>query len=107
MLYVQREDPAEVGEPSGSRLPPASSLKIYCFYGIGKPTERSYHFHENKDPLSRLNVSIETTIGGEGSDHGVVTAEGDGTVSLLSAGYMCAEGWLLKGFNPTVVKIKT
>ncbi|RPA95048.1 Lecithin:cholesterol acyltransferase [Choiromyces venosus 120613-1] len=94
--------------PLESRLPLAPSLKIYCFYGIGKPTERSYYFHhESKDSGSRLNVSIDTTVNGEaGSDRGVVTAEGDGTVPLLSAGYMCAKGWRLKRFNPAGVKVK-
>ena len=33
--------------------------------------------------------------------------EGDGTVPLLSNGYMCAKGWKLKRFNPAGVKIKT
>lgn len=32
--------------------------------------------------------------------------EGDGTVSLLSAGYMCNKGWHMKRYNPAGVKIK-
>ncbi|KAG0136051.1 Lecithin:cholesterol/phospholipid:diacylglycerol acyltransferase [Tuber indicum] len=106
-VEANQKIPQKWVNPLESRLPLAPSLKIYCFYGIGKPTERSYYFHENSDPLSRLNVSIDTTVSGEGSDRGVVTAEGDGTVSLLSAGYMCVKGWRLKRFNPAGVKIKT
>ncbi len=32
--------------------------------------------------------------------------EGDGTVNLLSIGYMCNKGWKLKRYNPAGVKIK-
>ena len=32
--------------------------------------------------------------------------EGDGTVSLLSAGYMCAKGWRMKRYNPAGVQVK-
>lgn len=58
------------------------------------------------DPLSRLNISIDTTVNGDGSDRGVVTGEGDGTVSLLSAGYMCAKGWKMKRYNPAGIPVK-
>ena len=33
--------------------------------------------------------------------------EGDGTVSLLSLGAMCVEGWKRKRWNPGGVKITT
>jgi phospholipid:diacylglycerol acyltransferase len=32
--------------------------------------------------------------------------EGDGTVSLLSIGYMCHRGWKIKRYNPGKAKIK-
>lgn len=32
--------------------------------------------------------------------------EGDGTVNLLSVGYMCNRGWNFKRYNPAGVKIK-
>ena len=92
--------------PLESRLPLAPSLKVYCFYGMGKPTERSYFYREDLDPLSTLNVTIDTSLTRGSIDHGVVMGEGDGTVSLLSTGYMCAKGWRLKRFNPAGVKIK-
>lgn len=33
--------------------------------------------------------------------------EGDGTVSLLSSGFMCSKGWKMKRFNPANIPIKT
>jgi len=38
-------------------------------------------------------------------DHGVVMGEGDGTVNLLSSGYMCAKGWGIKRYNPAGIKV--
>lgn len=66
----------------------------------------SYYYQDVADPLSRLNISIDTTVNGDGSDRGVVTGEGDGTVSLMSAGYMCAKGWKMKRYNPAGIPVK-
>lgn len=40
---VERNDliPRKWVNPLESRLPHAPSMKIYCFYGVGKPTERA------------------------------------------------------------------
>lgn len=38
-------------------------------------------------------------------DHGVVMGEGDGTVNLLSTGYMCNKGWKIKRYNPANIPI--
>lgn len=38
-------------DPIASPLPRASSLKIYCLYGTGLPTERSYHYKVQCDKL--------------------------------------------------------
>jgi phospholipid:diacylglycerol acyltransferase len=81
-------------------------MKIYCFYGIGKPTERSYFYREDPDLSSKLNITIDTRVSNDHVDRGVVMGEGDGTVSLLSLGYMCAKGWRIKRFNPAGAKIK-
>lgn len=99
-------DPRKWINPLESRLPLAPNLKIYCFYGIGKSTERSYFYREDQDPLSSLNVTIDTSLTMGEVDHGVIPGEGDGTVPLLSNGYMCAKGWRIKRFNPAGVKIK-
>ena len=92
--------------PLETRLPLAPNLKIYCFYGIGKKTERSYFYREDQDPLSKLNVTIDTSLSMGNIDHGIVLGEGDGTVPLLSNGYMCAKGWRMERYNPAGVQIK-
>ena len=92
--------------PLETRLPLAPNLKIYCFYGIGKKTERSYFYREDQDPSSKLNVTIDTSLTMGDVDHGIVLGEGDGTVPLLSNGYMCAKGWKMERYNPAGVQIK-
>lgn len=39
--------------------------------------------------------------------NGVRMGEGDGTVSLLSLGAMCVEGWKRKRWNPAGIKVTT
>jgi phospholipid:diacylglycerol acyltransferase len=100
--------PAKWINPLETRLPLAPNLKIYCFYGIGKPTERGYFYRAETDPLSKLNVTIDTTYSSPNGpvDRGVIMGEGDGTVNLLSSGYMCAKGWKMKRYNPSGAKVK-
>lgn len=103
--------------PLEARLPIAPNLKIYCFYGIGKPTERAYFYKESENPLhGNINITIDTSVTSPGMrlqalgsvDRGVVFGEGDGTVNLVSTGYMCSKGWKgIKRYNPGGVKIKT
>jgi phospholipid:diacylglycerol acyltransferase len=99
--------PAKWVNPLETRLPKAPNLKIYCFYGTGKPTERSYFYREDTDPLSKLNVTIDNSYtNNDGSvDHGVILGEGDGTVNLVSMGYMCSKGWKMKRYNPAGAKV--
>jgi len=99
--------PRKWANPLESRLPLAPDLTIYCFYGIGKPTERSYFIRPVNDPLSNLSVVIDSSVTSSDSDHGVILGEGDGTVPLLSSGYMCSKGWKMKRYNPAGVRIKT
>lgn len=106
--------------PLEARLPKAPNMKIYCFYGIGKPTERAYFYKETTNIRhaandSKTNITIDTAfitgpppVGTPIVDHGVIFGEGDGTVNLLSTGYMCSEGWRnIKRYNPAGVKITT
>jgi phospholipid:diacylglycerol acyltransferase len=72
--------------------------------GTGKPTERAY-FYRDASPLTGINVTIDTSITAGNVDHGIVLSEGDGTVNLLSMGYMCTKGWDLHRFNPAGAKI--
>ena len=39
--------------------------------------------------------------------NGVKLGEGDGTVSLLSLGAMCVDGWKRERWNPAGIKITT
>ena len=100
--------PAKWINPLETRLPLAPNLKIYCFYGIGKPTERAYFYRAETDPFSKLNVTIDTSYSSTDGpvDRGVVMGEGDGTVNLLSSGYMCAKGWKMKRYNPAGATVK-
>ncbi|KAF2746864.1 Phospholipid:diacylglycerol acyltransferase [Sporormia fimetaria CBS 119925] len=98
--------PAKWINPLETRLPKAPNLKIYCFHGIGKPTERAYYYKEDPEPMGQFNVTIDTGFTEGNVDHGVVLGEGDGTVNLLSLGYMCSKGWKIKRYNPAGVKIK-
>ncbi|MCJ1428074.1 hypothetical protein MMC29_005982 [Sticta canariensis] len=99
-------DPRKWMNPLESRLPLAPHLRIYCFYGIGKSTERSYFYREDQDPTSKVNVTIDTSLMMGEVDHGVIPGEGDGTVPLISNGYMCAKGWRIKRYNPAGAKVK-
>lgn len=92
--------------PLEVRLPHAPHLKIYCFYGVGKDTERSYFYREDLDPLRSLNVTIDTSVTRDEVINGIIPGEGDGTVPLLSNGYMCAKGWKMKRYNPAGVEVK-
>ncbi|EEP77146.1 conserved hypothetical protein [Uncinocarpus reesii 1704] len=105
-VETNEADPRKWLNPLEARLPLAPNLKIYCFYGVGKPTERSYFYREDNDPLTKLRVSIDTSVTNGDVDHGVVMSEGDGTVNLLSLGYMCAKGWRIKRYNPAGAKVK-
>ncbi|CAD6502960.1 BgTH12-02634 [Blumeria graminis f. sp. triticale] len=98
-------NPKKWVNPLETRLPLAPSLKIFCFYGVGKPTERSY-FYRDSGPLSSLNVTIDTALKTSNIDHGVILGEGDGTVNLLSVGYMCNKGWDIHRYNPSKIKVR-
>ncbi|KAK4228149.1 putative phospholipid:diacylglycerol acyltransferase [Podospora fimiseda] len=100
------KDPRKWINPLETRLPLAPSLKIYCFYGVGKPTERAYYYRRPlMGPLSSLNLTIDTGLIQGEVDRGVILGEGDGTVNLMSTGYMCNKGWKMKRYNPAGVKI--
>jgi hypothetical protein len=43
-LILSRSSPSYLWDVADSRLPNAPSMKIYCLYGHGKETERSYWY---------------------------------------------------------------
>lgn len=104
-VEANEDDPRKWLNPLESRLPLAPDLKIYCFYGVGKPTERSYFYREDTDPLSSINLTMDTLVTNGKVDRGVLMGAGDGTVNLLSAGYMCAKGWGINRYNPAGAKV--
>lgn len=81
-------------------------MEMYCMYGVGLPTERSYIYKLSPSPDTcyipfRIDTSAEG--GSEGClKGGIQFVDGDETVPALSAGFMCAKGWRGKTrFNPS------
>ncbi|GMP88688.1 hypothetical protein CsSME_00040583 [Camellia sinensis var. sinensis] len=92
--------------PLETKLPDAPDMEIYCLYGVGIPTERSYVY---KLSLSNRCKSIPfqiDSLADESGDsclkRGVYFVDGDESVPVLSAGFMCAKGWRGRTrFNPS------
>jgi len=111
-------------------------MKIYCVYGHGKETERSYWYttggYEQVDTFSPRQEYIDCSsqncsaaLSMQSSrnswidfaysndsvwpkvQNGIKIGEGDGTVSLLSLGAMCVEGWKRPRWNPAGIKVTT
>ncbi|KAI5184598.1 phospholipid:diacylglycerol acyltransferase [Nematocida homosporus] len=88
--------------PLLSPLPHAPNLRIYSLYGIGKPTERAYILEKTQSApllLHRTQSCEKQRI-----YRGICTVDGDGTVPLLSAGYMGYAGWKSNKLNPSRIK---
>ncbi|KAJ6593573.1 phospholipid:diacylglycerol acyltransferase [Mycena capillaripes] len=141
VLKANNADHTKWSNPLEVQLPHAPSMKIYCVYGHGKETERSYWYaqstHEydetadtavgadpqciDPDGACTTRTAFDTPlqrkswIDAEFTDEGVLPrvrngvkmGEGDGTVSLVSLGAMCVEGWARKRWNPAGIKITT
>uniref|UniRef100_A0A7N0TEZ4 Phospholipid:diacylglycerol acyltransferase n=2 Tax=Kalanchoe fedtschenkoi TaxID=63787 RepID=A0A7N0TEZ4_KALFE len=77
--------------PLETRLPNAPDMEIYFMYGVGIPTERAYVYKLSHAAECDIPFRIDTsTNDGNGClQDGVYTADGDETVPVLSAGYMC------------------
>ncbi|MED6155467.1 putative phospholipid:diacylglycerol acyltransferase 2 [Stylosanthes scabra] len=93
--------------PLETKLPNAPDMEIYCLYGVGIPTKRSYVY--NKLSTSKKCKTIPFRMdasanGGEGSclQNGVHFVDDDESVPVLSSGFMCAKGWRgITRFNPS------
>lgn len=129
-------------DPVASPLPYAPSLKMYCLYGTGLPTERSYFYELSCDQVSaskevgadqtciadnpEATCSNRTTSSGgdppespfyidvaaksemQNITSGVRFSDGDGSVPLLSLGYMCQKFAEPRSrHNPSGIKVFT
>ncbi|KAH9940368.1 phospholipid:diacylglycerol acyltransferase [Epithele typhae] len=143
-LKANNLDHTKWTNPLEVQLPNAPSMKIYCVYGHGKVTERSYWYTQRSyeyddvqpddprelctdadaagggectSPRAGLDMPLAraTAIDAEFTDdgarppilNGVKMGEGDGTVSLLSLGAMCVEGWKRERWNPAGIRVTT
>ncbi|KAI8984782.1 Lecithin:cholesterol acyltransferase-domain-containing protein [Mycotypha africana] len=122
-LLKNEDDHTKWSSPLESRLPVAPNMKIYCMYGTGVPTERSYYYaaadeaaeqtcrddetietscvegaedcssDDNEEDITYIDASVNNPV--RRIETGIRFSDGDGTVPLLSLGYMCAPsgGW--------------
>ncbi|KAF2323606.1 hypothetical protein GH714_036294 [Hevea brasiliensis] len=92
--------------PLETKLPNAPEMEIFSMYGVGIPTERAYVYKLSPSAECYIPFQIDTSADGENEDSGlkdgVYTVDGDETVPVLSAGFMCAKAWRGKTrFNPS------
>ncbi|KAI5172366.1 phospholipid:diacylglycerol acyltransferase [Nematocida sp. LUAm3] len=86
--------------PLLSPLPHAPNMKIYSLYGVGKQTERAYRVIKDEE-TQLLAIDKRETDKELSLYRGIYTVDGDGTVPLLSTGYMGYAGWKDKKLNPS------
>ncbi|KAJ4816588.1 phospholipid:diacylglycerol acyltransferase [Rhynchospora pubera] len=92
--------------PLETKLPNAPEMEIFSLYGVGLPTERAYVYKLAQSAECYIPFQIDTSVNnGTCLKDGVYLVNGDETVPVLSAGFMCAKGWNGKTrFNPAGIK---
>ena len=99
---ANRSEQRHWANPLESPLPYAPDLKIFCFYGVGRETERGYFYRHTATPtpsppenslVPHWSINSSHTAEELNIRSGVKFTDGDGTVPLLSLGYMCSAGW--------------
>ncbi|KAL9333048.1 hypothetical protein Peur_073187 [Populus x canadensis] len=92
--------------PLETKLPDAPDMEIYYSYGVGIPTERSYVYKLSPtDRCKSIPFRIDSSVDGDKDSclrGGVYLTDGDESVPVISAGFMCAKGWRGRTrFNPS------
>ncbi|KAI9604761.1 hypothetical protein H4Q26_002730 [Puccinia striiformis f. sp. tritici PST-130] len=143
-LVANNQDFRKWTNPLEVQLPKSKNLKIFCLYGVGKPTERGYWYKgdqfesddietegaqaqckgvgiecdsKHQTPITPMNfplsrqwmVDNEVNLDDENPKvkNGVTFSDGDGTVSVMSLGAMCVDGWKKKIYNPSDIPVIT
>jgi phospholipid:diacylglycerol acyltransferase len=126
-LYGQEKPSSRTWhDPIRTPLPHAPKTQIFCLYGTGIETERAYYYQRNyahqsmannksdntnvfvfDDPPLVLNSSVVDD--NQKVRYGIRYSDGDGTVPLISLGYICVDAWSRKSsnLNPSKSKVYT
>lgn len=97
--------PVRAVDSTTTPLPKAPSLRVYCLYGTGAPTERAYHYAREPGGLGRWAIDTSRSDAATSLDSGVQLSDGDGTVPLLSNGALCEGGWRTRRLNPASSRV--
>jgi phospholipid:diacylglycerol acyltransferase len=136
MAMEKRKKDKWFGHPLHSKLPNAPKMKIFCFYGVGKSTERSYKYTKQNHGLEKQSSNEQqqqqlqqqrttsTSLTANNSiqakqykldveldstekwQKGTISVDGDGSIPLVSLGYPCLSTWRTKQKNPSSIPIK-
>ncbi|XP_075519977.1 putative phospholipid:diacylglycerol acyltransferase 2 [Primulina tabacum] len=89
--------------PLETKVQRVPHMEIYCLYGVGIPTERSYIYKLSPSNRRRsIPLQIDSSADGNCLKGGAYFVDGDEIVPVLSSGFMCAKGWRGKTrFNPS------
>ncbi|KAG9292687.1 hypothetical protein G9A89_008274 [Geosiphon pyriformis] len=72
-----------------------------------EPHPNVHHFKYKGKIFRNVFIDSSINIDNQGLKSGIHTGEGDGTVPLLSLGYMCVKGWKNPLYNPAGIKVIT
>ena len=99
-------------DPTVTPLPKASSMKVYCLYGVGIETERSYFYKSSNNTAHRdsISYSMDASVHDPSRNikFGTQFSDGDVSVPILSLGFMCVDGWKRsRKLNPSRIDVIT
>lgn len=114
-LYGKERSSSKVWhDPTRTPLPYAPNMQLFCLYGVGVETERAYYYKRNREEDNNSTdppLIIDWTIHNDtqGVKYGGKFVDGDGSVPLVSLGYMCADAWQRRDsrLNPSNVPVYT